>query len=89
MDLLRFLTDLLQQNGFEDLLKVLSALKEANFDIKTLIRRIDLEKLIPVITEFVNKKGFEVSKPSYLAPVSSIADKEIVYTLNKYFSNRL
>ena len=57
-----------------------------NFNINDL-KNLNLEKVLPIILQFINKKDFEKPKSCNLSPISNLADKEIVYALNKYFSN--
>ena len=86
MNLLQLLTSILKDLPF-DLTWVLNLLKENNFNLKSILNNLDLEKVLPIIMDFVNKKDFVKPKSSYLSPISSVADKEIIYTLNKYFSS--
>ena len=86
MNLLQILTSILKELPV-DLSWILDLLKENNFDLKNILSRLDIEKVLPIVMEFINKKDFVKPKSSYLSPISSVADKEIIYTLNKYFSS--
>ncbi|MBE5756932.1 MAG: hypothetical protein E7342_03935 [Clostridiales bacterium] len=79
MNLFEILTSFLGENfkKVEDLL---------NFDMKNLAN-LNLEKLLPIFLQFLNKKDFEKPKSSNLSPISNLADKEIIYLLNRYFSS--
>ena len=79
MNLFEILTSFLGEN-FKNIENLL------NFNINDL-KNLNLEKILPVLLDLVNKKDFESSKSYNLSPISNLADKEIVYALNKYFSN--
>ena len=55
-----------------------------NFDFQNLLSNIDFEKLLPFLMQIIN------SRPNYerefeTKPIINIADKDIVYSLNRYF----
>ena len=69
---------------------VIKTLANNSFDLKKTLIILTPEEIEPIINEFVkfsNKKsptsGYSPSVG--LDPIALIADKEIVYTLNKYF----
>lgn len=91
MEILQFLLSFfMSEMGGGKLEPVLKALKENNFDIKSLLKNLNPEIIAPIIKDFMSKN--EQNRPSGahgrsvgLSPVAGIADKDIVYTLNKYF----
>ena len=69
---------------------VIKTIANNSFDLKKTLLSLTPEEIEPIINEFVkfsNKKsptsGYSPSVG--LDPIALIADKEIVYTLNKYF----
>ena len=90
MEILRFfLTFLLKEYGGE-LKPVIDAFSQNNFDLKKVLNNLDVEKLAPIIKSFFEKgaktRPTNVGRDYYgLTPISGIADKDIIYTLNKYF----
>ena len=92
MEILQFLISFLVNEYGKDFLPVFNHLKENNFDIKSAIKNIDISVILPLLEKFINLK--ETKTRSYetqerdivgLKPISNIADRDIVYTLNKYF----
>ncbi|MBQ9735003.1 MAG: hypothetical protein IJV95_03990 [Clostridia bacterium] len=69
---------------------ILNALKENSFDIKKTLSSINPEILAPLIKQFFenaqnNNPTDTVGQFYYgLEPIKNVADKDIVYTLNKY-----
>ncbi len=78
---------------FEPILKLLSA---NSFDLKKTLSGLNLDAIAPLIRAFMeraenneqNKTPTETSVEVSvnLNPIANLADKEIVYALNKYFA---
>jgi hypothetical protein len=64
-------------------------LKDNSFDIKKVINSLNPEILEPIIKEFTNAKKTNPTETvgfgEGLKPIAAFADKDVVYTLNKYF----
>lgn len=75
-------------DGFSQILKLLS---ENNFDVKKVLSRINPQALIPLLLKFIESakpnNANTVNTGAGLSPIASIADKEIIYSLNRYFSD--
>ncbi len=75
-------------DGFSQILKLLS---ENNFDVKKVLSRINPQALIPLLLKFIESakpnNASMVNTGAGLSPIASIADKEIIYSLNRYFSD--
>lgn len=92
MNLLQIFLSLLKNNkSLEQFLPLLSILQQNNFDLQKTLASIDPKALQPLITSLMN--FFENKSPTYsvgqenaLSPISDIADKDIIYSLNKYLS---
>ena len=91
MEILQFLLNFfLEQYGNGKFKEIFNFLKANNFDVNNALKNIKPENLTPIVKAFMNdnknshKENF--SSPCGLTPIAKIADKEIVYTLNKYFS---
>ena len=54
-----------------------------NFDLQSVLNNIDFEKLLPFIGDIINSRPIE--REFETKPIINIADKEIVYSLNRYF----
>jgi hypothetical protein len=92
MEILQLLISFLVKEYGKDFAPLFDHLKENNFDIKSAIKNIDVSALLPLIEKFINLKDaknrpFETQERDIqgLKPISNIADKDIVYTLNRYF----
>lgn len=88
MEILQFLLNFfLNELGIEDATS-LFGLKDGNFDLKSFLNNLSPEKVAPII-ETVFKNANEKSPPENfggLAPIASIADRDIIYSLNGYFA---
>lgn len=95
MEILRYITDfLLKAYGKEDLAPIIKALENNNFDIKKTVSGLNPDTVIPVLktvfssfAQNQNQSAAEnpFSRESFgTAPLSGIADNEIVYRLNRY-----
>lgn len=86
MEILQFLLSFLLKD-FNNLSPILSHLSENGFDLKSAISNLSLDKLAPILSSFFSQKESPTNNNFVgLNPIANIADKEIVYTLNKYFS---
>ena len=91
MDLLQFLLSfILKEFGGEQLLPIVSALKDSGFDLKTLLSHLTPDMVAPFIENIITNKNQPCNQNSSvqgygLSAIADIADKDIVYTLNKYF----
>lgn len=91
MEILRFLISFfLKEYGGEKFAPLLNELSKNNFDLKSLLNNVNLESLAPLLSAFMKNttknRPTESAERNYsLAPIAGIADKDIVYTLNKYF----
>lgn len=93
MEIIKFLLSFfLEEYGGKDLNGIFNLLKDNSFDIKKTLKNLTPETAAPIIKAVMSglknkaaptKTVGEVSK---LTPISSFADREIVDTLNKYFS---
>lgn len=91
MEILQFLLSLLNENYSIGWAKpVLELLQKNSFDIKKTLSCLSPETIAPIVKEFLktaNKKPptEHVGGGYGLSPIAEIADKDVVYTLNKYF----
>lgn len=93
MEILQLLLSfLLKEYGGEKLAPVINSLKSGGFNLQSLLSSITPEMLAPIFSLFSgvqnNKPCAETfSEQGYgLKPIAQIADKDIVYTLNRYLS---
>jgi hypothetical protein len=92
MDLLQLITSLFGGNvDFSAFLPLINMLKSGNFDFNSILTLLQNEKILPIIKNFFNsfnnKSPTEtVGQISGLSPIASIADKDIVFVLNRYLS---
>ena len=92
MDLLQLITSLFGGNvDFSAFLPLINILKSGNFNINDLFTLLQNEKVLPLIknlfSSFNNKSPTtEVGQASPLSPIASIADKDVVFVLNRYLS---
>ena len=69
---------------------VVDLLKENSFDIKRTLKSVNPQTLISIFKEFMielNKKNPPAQTGgdfNALSPIANVADKQIVYSLNKY-----
>lgn len=91
MELLQFLTTFFKNNqNLKLIAPLIEILRDNNFDIKKALSSLTPEMIKPIIEQFsvvMNSapNGFE-QKNQGLTPISNIADKDIVYSLNRYLS---
>lgn len=85
--LLSFFSDTEKLNKFSQLI---NALKNNELDFNSLAKSIDLKSILPVISELIfslqqkSPTDFSVGQGQGLTPIADIADKDIVFALNKY-----
>lgn len=84
------LSFLLNEYGDGNFKPIFNLLKENSFDITKVLKNLKPETITPIIKEFLSKNNKSptqtVGQGFGLNPIAKIADKEIVYTLNKFFS---
>ena len=93
MELLKFLLNYFlegesdgQKNPMSMLTNIIGALKNNN--LTNVFSNLNLESLAPLASLFDNKKDSNQTQNGvFLEPIIDIADKEIVYSLNKFFAN--
>lgn len=90
MEILQFLLSFFLNEYGGKLSPIIELLKNNDFDIKKTLQNVNLETIAPLIKNFMEngtKNRPENSERSVagLNPIAKIADKDIVYTLNKYF----
>lgn len=95
MDLLQILSSLFGNNkNLSTLIQLFELLRKNNFDIKSALSSLNFSNIsdfVPLIKElmfsFNNKSSAECAEQDFgLSPISNIADKEIIYSLNKFFA---
>lgn len=89
MEILQFLLSFfLSEYGGGKFAPVFELLKENSFDIGKTLKSLDPKTVAPIVKDIFSSaqnKSPTVHVGSFgLSPVKNIADKEIVYTLNKY-----
>ena len=89
MEILQFLAQLFanEQNS-KIITPILELLKQNNFDLRKVLANVDPKTLAPIIKEFMsnmqNRPTDSVRRNNGLSPISNIADKDIIFSLNKY-----
>ncbi|MBR5192557.1 MAG: hypothetical protein IKW33_04020 [Clostridia bacterium] len=83
---------LINEFGIEKLSGLINILSENSFDIKKVLQSFSVEQFAPIIQEFMKGEEKNTTNENFvggygLSPIANIADKEIVYALNKYFYN--
>lgn len=92
MEILQFLTSFLSnEENLNKVTNLIGAFQNGTFNIKNLLNSIDIKTILPFISEFLSFSAQKnptkfVGQGEGLAPLANIADKEIIYTLNKYLS---
>lgn len=90
MELLQFLISFFSNNSnLEKFSGLINTIKENSFDFNSILKNIDLKTILPFIKEFFdslqNKNPTEsVGSVQGLTPIANIADKDIIFVLNKY-----
>ena len=91
MEILQFLLKfLLSSPNGKDFAPILNLLKDNSFNIANVLKNIKPEMIMPLIAKFLSAQNKSPNVPfgqgEHLTPIASIADKDIVYALNKYLS---
>lgn len=90
MNLLQILTTLFSNPDTRKLfLNLLAEILNGNFSIENFLQNINLEKALSLLSPlFQNSSNNDVKGQTMaLSPIVNIADKDIVYSLNKYLEN--
>ncbi len=94
MEILQILLSFfLKELGGETLTPILEKLKNNDFDLKKTLNGLNLQNLAPIVSAIMqsslnkNRPTENAERNFSLSPISGIADKDIIYTLNKYFCN--
>lgn len=89
MEISDILKNFVSENNLSALLPILKLLGENSFDIKKTLGGITPETLIKLSGELLKenppKTAYKTEKIG-VSPIANIADKDIVYTLNRYIS---
>ncbi len=95
MDLLQILSFFLKESNLAGLSPIIELLQNNSFDIAKTLKSLNMDTLAPLIRAFMsgmnnsakeNPTESSVGDIHGLNPIANIADKNIVYTLNKYFA---
>ncbi len=90
MEILQFLLNFFSKNSNGGALgEILNLLSKNNYDVKKVLSNLTPQTLEPIIKSFMNEQNKNPStSPEFsygITPIARVADKDIVYTLNKYF----
>ncbi len=96
MDILQTFLKLLSE-GREPLRAIIKLLSDNSFDIKKTIANLTPENVSEILSEIEKSRpqtaengtfyDANALSPQGLAPISDLADKEVVFALNKYLSS--
>ena len=91
MELLQIFSTLFGDNKFVNLISpIIELLRQNSFDIKKALESADPEMLKPIVEEFIkninNRPAQSAERVDGLMPISNIADKDIVFALNKFLA---
>ncbi len=98
MEILKtLLSFFIKEEKFKNFAPVLELLSKNDFDLAKTLKNLNLDAVAPIIRAFMeNFSGANAQKNSppdfsggdvsHLNPIANLADKEIIYTLNKYFA---
>ena len=91
MDLLQFILSLLGNDKIINLFApIIELLKQNSFDIKKVLASLDPEMLKPIVQEFMNninnRPAQSAERTNGLKPISNLADKDIIFALNRYLA---
>ncbi len=79
---------LLNEENKEKLAPIIDVVLKNGFDLPSILKNIDVSTLMPLLQSLFEEK--QPSKPhtqaNPLSPISDVADKEIIFALNKYIS---
>ena len=83
MDLLSFLLSFLSEQFKNS--PILKSFSENGFDLQAILNNLNLEDVTALIGQIINSRQQQVEREFNTKPIINIADKEIVYSLNRYF----
>ncbi len=90
MDIVDVLKNLIPNINAGGLVPIINLLRENSFDLKKTAQNLTPEKLAPIIESFSESAATYAAKTNThangLSPIANVADKEIIYTLNRYLS---
>lgn len=93
MDIADIIKNLFSGKCAETVLPIINFLRENSFDLKKAAQNLTPEKIIPVVQAFASAKSAAEEKSAPYASqkggaltIANIADKEIVYCLNRYLN---
>ena len=93
MDMITSLMQILGGEKSQAFAEILETLSKNSFDIKKTLQTVtpeDLARILQSLSEKnENKKAASVQTTYGLSPIADIADKEIIYALNRYTSEKL
>ena len=93
MDIWNWLKNLSSSGELQALLPLVNLLRENSFDIKRVLENLTPETLAPIIKALSERKVADntpvsfSAEPAGVTPIANVADKEIVYVLNRYLSS--
>ena len=89
MEILQLLSSLLGGEDFKKFEPFFELFKDGSFNLQKILQNLTPEKIEPIFDAFKTQKNRteSVRQNFGLSPISNIADKEVVYCLNKYLSN--
>ena len=94
MDILSVLKNLLSETDARSFAPVIDLLRKNSFDVKKTIDALTPETLTPILRSFLSsyrethgKTDDFTARPVGVTAIANIADKEIVYCLNRYLSS--
>ncbi len=91
MNLLQLLTSLLSNPETSKVIfQLLGKIFNGNFNVYDILSQINIEKALSMIAPMFQSNNFGGDNKNTtfsLNPIENFANKDIVYTLNKYFEN--
>ena len=93
MDISDIIKNLLSNFNADKLLPIINLLRENSFDLKKVAQSLTPEMIIPIVQSFQSAQSkasgsgenFSAQKNG-VAAIANVADKEIVYCLNRYLN---
>ena len=91
MEILQFLISLLKDNeSMQKFAPIIQVLQQNNFDLKSVFSSLNPQVLAPFLQQFMQymqkESPTDFVGQNALSPISDIADKDIIFSLNKYLS---
>lgn len=91
MELLQYILNSVMPGKAEQFAPLLSYAVQNNFNVKSMLENLDVSALAPLVSRFFsspaeNPRQDAPAAASPLEPIASVADKDIVYCLNRYLS---